>query len=48
MMWRKGIMSSLEGPFVDGITLLGGEPMEPENQCALLPFVRAVKQAYPR
>lgn len=41
------IMASLESPFVDGITLLGGEPMEPENQRALLPFVRAVKQAYP-
>lgn len=41
------IIASLSGAFVDGITLLGGEPMEPENQRALLPFVRAVKQAYP-
>ena len=41
------IIASLSGVFVDGITLLGGEPMEPENQRALLPFVRAAKQAYP-
>lgn len=44
---EQKILESLKGPFVDGITLLGGEPMEPENQRALLPFLRNVKQAYP-
>ena len=43
----QAISDSLEGPFVDGITLLGGEPMEPENQRALLPFVRDIKRAHP-
>lgn len=42
------VIQSLEGPFVDGVTLLGGEPMEPENQRALLPFVKALKQAHPQ
>ena len=44
----KKIIASLDGPFVDGLTLLGGEPMEPENQQALLPFLREVKQTYPK
>lgn len=34
-------------PFVRGITLLGGEPMEPENQPALLPFVRRFRDRFP-
>ena len=28
----------------NGLTLLGGEPMEPANQTALLPFVKKVKE----
>ena len=30
------------------LTLLGGEPMEPENQRALLPFLRRVRERYGR
>ena len=41
------ILESLEPPFIDGLTLLGGEPMEPENQRALLPFVRRVRKRFP-
>ena len=41
------IIESLASPFVDGLTLLGGEPMEPDNQRALFPFVKAVKEAQP-
>ena len=26
------IIESLDHPFIDGLTILGGEPMEPENQ----------------
>ena len=33
--------------YITGLTLLGGEPFEPDNQRALLPFVRRVKAAYP-
>lgn len=30
-----------------GLTLLGGEPMEPVNQKGLLPLLRRVRQTYP-
>lgn len=41
------IINKLKPDFVNGLTLLGGEPMEPANQQALLPFVKRVKQIYP-
>ncbi len=33
---------------ISGLTLLGGEPMEPENQLVLLPFVQKFKAIYPQ
>ena len=33
--------------YISGLTLLGGEPFEPENQRALVPFLRRVRAAYP-
>ena len=44
---EKYIIESLVNPSVRGLTVLGGEPMEPENQAALLPFLKKVKEAYP-
>ncbi|MCI8818969.1 MAG: anaerobic ribonucleoside-triphosphate reductase activating protein [Oscillibacter sp.] len=44
---EERILSLLSPSYVNGLTLLGGEPFEPENQRALLPFVRRVKAAYP-
>ena len=41
------IIASLAPDYVDGLTLLGGEPMEKVNQRALLPFVKRLKEAYP-
>ena len=41
------IFESLENPAVRGVTVLGGEPMEPENQIALLPFLKELKSRYP-
>lgn len=41
------ILASLEPYYIDGLTVLGGEPMEPENQAVLLPFLRRVKEQYP-
>ena len=32
---------------IQGITLLGGEPFEPENQQPILQLLRAIKKAYP-
>lgn len=44
---EEHILELLSPSFVDGLTLLGGEPMEPDNQRALLPFVKRVKETYP-
>ncbi len=41
------IIESLRAPFCDGLTLLGGEPMEPENQAGLVDFVERVKREFP-
>ena len=32
---------------MNGLTLLGGEPFEPENQRALLPFLKRVRARFP-
>lgn len=42
------IIESLDHPFADGLTVLGGEPMEPENQAGLVEFVERVRARYPR
>ncbi len=42
------IIESLATPFMDGLTVLGGEPMEPENQAGLVGFLERVREAYPR
>lgn len=42
-----GILAELAQPYYSGLTLLGGEPMEPKNQEALLPLLRAAKERFP-
>lgn len=42
------IIESLEHPFCDGLTVLGGEPMEPENQRGLVGFIERVRDCFPR
>lgn len=44
---QEEILHSLEADYVQGITLLGGEPFEEENQMALVPFMRRVRAEYP-
>ncbi len=41
------IIKMLAPDYINGLTLLGGEPFEPDNQRALLPFVKKVKNTYP-
>ena len=41
------IIELLKPSYIKGLTLLGGEPFEPDNQRALLPFVKRVKDIYP-
>lgn len=40
-------MQELSLSFVDGLTLLGGEPFEPDNQRALLPLLHRVRAELP-
>lgn len=44
---QQEILDSLKPAYVQGITLLGGDPFEEENQKALVPFMRKVKEQYP-
>lgn len=41
------ILEMLQPAYVKGITLLGGEPFEPENQPALVSLLRQIKEKYP-
>lgn len=42
------VLESLAPDFIDGLTVLGGEPMEPANQRALAPFLEQVKTRFPK
>ena len=44
---QKQLLSSLDHDYIEGLTLLGGEPMEPSNQESLLPFIKAVREQLP-
>ena len=41
------ILKELEPSYIDGLSLLGGEPFEPENQRELLPLLREIREKYP-
>ena len=41
------IIDSLRTPYVDGLSVLGGEPLEPENQAVLAPFLDRVHGELP-
>ena len=41
------IIAHLRPSYIDGLSLLGGEPMEAVNQRALLPFLKRVKREVP-
>ena len=42
------ILQMLSPDYIQGLTLLGGEPFEPQNQGAVLDLVRQVRQRYPQ
>ena len=44
---EQQLLDLLAPPYIQGLTLLGGEPFEPRNQRELLPFVRNFKALYP-
>ncbi len=41
------ILKELGSGYIAGLSLLGGEPLEPQNQAALYPFVKKVREGYP-
>ena len=45
---QNELLEALAPDYIAGLTLLGGDPMEPENQRALLPFVRRVREDLPQ
>ena len=44
---EEEIIKALSSPFIAGLSLLGGEPLEPQNQETLYPFIQKVKTVYP-
>lgn len=45
---REELLSALAPEYIQGLTLLGGEPMEPENQEVLVDLARVVKERFPK
>ena len=44
---RDKILKSLDNPICDGLTILGGEPFEPENQLYVADLVKKAKANHP-
>ena len=42
------IIKAMEPDYIEGFTLLGGDPFEPENQVALVPFLEGLRKIYPK
>ena len=45
---EEKVLTLLGKPMIQGLSLLGGEPFEPQNQRALLPFLKKVRERYPK
>ena len=45
---QQEILAALSPEYINGLTLLGGEPFEPENQRVLAGLLRQVKEKYPQ
>lgn len=45
---KDRILKLLEPVYIQGFSLLGGEPFEPENQVVLVNFLREIKETYPK
>ncbi len=44
---EQKILQSLKPSYIDGLSLLGGEPFEPVNQRGLVGLLKRVKEEYP-
>ncbi len=45
---QEKILTALEPYYMAGLTLLGGDPFEPENRKGLLPLLREFKKRFPQ
>lgn len=45
---QEEIIKALKPTHIQGFSLLGGDPFEPENQAVLAPFLYKLKQIYPQ
>ena len=41
------VINYMNHDYIEGLSLLGGEPLEPKNQEGLLPLVKKVKERFP-
>ena len=44
---EEELIRALRPSWIQGLSILGGDPMEPENQKALLPFLKRMKEELP-
>lgn len=44
---EQKLLDLLAPDYINGLSLLGGEPFEPQNQRVLLPFLKKVRERYP-
>ncbi len=44
---EDSIIEMLSSNYIDGFSLLGGEPFEPQNQRVLTPFLKRIKEKFP-
>ena len=45
---EQELLDCLNPDYIRGLTLLGGEPFEPENQRVLVPFLKKVRESCPK
>ena len=44
---EERVLALLSPSYIAGLSVLGGEPFEPDNQRALVPFLRRVRERFP-
>ena len=44
---QKEILDAMDKDYISGLTVLGGEPFEPENQRVIVKLLKAAKQRFP-
>lgn len=45
---QRDVLAAVGKDYIAGLSLLGGEPFEPQNQRALLPLLRALRARFPQ